>query len=497
MSNEDGGNGPQRTVFRPSPLQNLRGTGKTHAPFGPPPPPSYPDPNAGLPAPPAPPSWGAAESNYAAAPASGFSATSDFYSQPPEHGLQQRSSFGPDPTQDDVPPPATPAKQRNPMMAAASPFLALVANVRTGRARITLPELHARAVRELTVFDNAIKTAGYPDDQRRRAQYAVCATIDDVAQNLPGQNGAEWARRSMVIHFFGENIGGDRFWQLLEDMLKTPATYKDLIELFHGCMAVGFEGRFRVIEEGRRRHYEVMQKAYAALEHVRDLSDVELSPHWRGQPTPARPPSFWAPLALAVGAAALFLLLAWFAFSLVLGQTGQPSLVATRGISPDQGLRMSRSAPPPPAVSSAQVDRVRTFLAPEIQAGTVTVDNEGTNLRVRTTVGNLFDSGSDVLRAEYDGLFGRIGQAIDGEPGPVRIEGHADSDRIATLEFPDNQALSAARATRAADRIRSMLKDPSRVTSQGFGDAQPIASNDTAEGKAQNRRVEILLPRSE
>jgi type VI secretion system protein ImpK len=58
-------------------------------------------------------------------------------------------------------------------------------------------------------------------------------------------------------------------------------------------------------------------------------------------------------------------------------------------------------------------------------------------------------------------------------------------------------ALSKARAERVGEIIRAGLTNPARVSTEGYGDAQPIASNDTAEGKSQNRRVEVVIPRSE
>ncbi|WP_438907615.1 DotU family type IV/VI secretion system protein, partial [Bacillus licheniformis] len=88
----------------------------------------------------------------------------------------------------------------------------------------------------------------------------------------------EWARRSMVVQFFHENIGGDRFWQLVDDMLRVPHDNLDLIELFHACLAAGFEGRFRVMPDGQRRLHEIMARLQSALPHVRSLSPVELVP---------------------------------------------------------------------------------------------------------------------------------------------------------------------------------------------------------------------------
>jgi type VI secretion system protein ImpK len=301
----------------------------------------------------------------------------------------------------------------------------------------------------------------------------------------------------MVVRGFGENIGGDRFWALLQEMLSRPADHLELLELYHACLAVGFEGRHRVSSNGRGRLRSILTSAYAALPHVRALSPIELVPDWRGTPTAIRRIGFWPPIVLALSIALGALLLLVLAFRLVLIETGQPSMQALLAVNPDQPLRLSRSAAPAAVPSSAQQGRVNGFLADEIAQKLVVVEEDPTSLRVRTTIGTLFRSGSDALEPGREALLDRIAQAVDKEKGDIRVEGHADSDRVSSLTFPDNLALSTARAETVAKILRAQLRDPGRVTAQGFGSTQPIASNATPAGKALNRRVEIVIPRSE
>jgi type VI secretion system protein ImpK len=500
MSSDD--NNSNRTVFRPSPLSGLRGKPPEHAggtQFNPPPaaptppqpfpPPQqpFPPPQQGFPPPPP-----VAPQPYPQQPY-----PEQGYAQPPTPGLAPVAQPNPQLIDDDIPRPSTAPKVRNTMADQASAVLALAASLRAGRVQIPLPQFHGQATAAIANFERAIASAGYPEEQRMRAKYALCATIDDIAQNLPGQaqDGAEWARRSMTVHFFSENIGGDRFWQLVDDMLGRPAENRDLIELYHACLAAGFEGRFRVMQDGRRRLDDVMSRLYAALEHVRSLSQAELSPHWRGKPTPVGRLGFWAPIMLAAGVALALLFVIYVILRLILMQTGDPASNALRGINPSDPLRLSRAAAPPVAAPSNQLQTLQTFLAPEIAQHLVIVLEDATTVRVRTTVGELFKSGSDQLNPGHQPLFERIGKAIETQPGPVRIEGDSDSDKISTLTFPDNMALSKARAETVASIIKGQLTDPTRVSTDGLGDTQPIASNDTAAGKAQNRRVEIVVQR--
>jgi type IV/VI secretion system ImpK/VasF family protein len=457
MSSSDDNNS-NRTVFRPSPLQALRQRPTTDPP-----------PGAGP----------------QAAPAQGS----------PPLGVRAPERFG----DEDIPGPADALKRRNALMTYATKALALAASVQSGRASVPLPVLHGRAVELISAFDRAMVADNFPAEVRQRAKYAVCATLDDIAQNLPGQgrDASEWARRSLVVHFFQENIGGDRFWQIVDDMLARPTQWEGLIELYHACLAAGFQGRFRVMPDGRRRLDEIMTRLYGTLAHVRSLSQLEISPHWKGEPTAPPKVGFWSILALAGGAALAVLLVIYVILRLVLAATGQPAMTALEQLNPAQPLRLSRVATPPPATTSTQLQTLQQFLAPEIAQHLVVVYQDPTSVRVRTTVGQLFKSGSDQLDAGREELFVRIGKAVDTQPGPVRIEGYTDSDRVATPAFPDNMALSKARADAVATIIRSQLKDQSRVTTQGFGESNPIAGNDTAQGKSQNRRVEVVLQRTQ
>lgn len=392
---------------------------------------------------------------------------------------------------DSVPSPGIPRSDRNPMLAHAGPVLAMVAAVQSGRWQISLQEFHRKVSDAIGRFEQAIGPL-YPEPVRQRAKYAICATVDDVAQNLPGSGNAsaQWAQRNMLVTFFHENIGGDRFWNLVQEMLRDPQRNSDLIELFHACLAAGFEGRLRTMPDGQGKKQEVMNSLYGAMEHVRSLSQQEVVTHWRGKDAPRKPPNFWTIVALVAAAAAGIAFLLYLVLFFVLMATNSDPEERVAGLFPSEPVSLNREAtvlaPPPTSLEM----RLREFLADEIQRGLVEVEND----RVRTTVGTLFASASDQLAGDNARLFRRIGEAVELEQGTVTVEGHADSDRLnPTIEFPNNMALSRARAETVAQIIAGELSDPSRVTAVGYGDTRPIATNETAEGKAQNRRVEVVL----
>jgi len=391
---------------------------------------------------------------------------------------------------DTVPPAPQPRDDRNPMMAYAAPVLAMTAALQSGRWEISMGEFHRRAREAIGKFESAIQPI-YSEGVRQRAKYAVCATVDDIAQNLPGVGGggAQWAQRNMVVTFFRESIGGDRFWDFTQEMLRDPANNRDLIELFHASIATGFEGRTRAMPDGFSKRQQVSASLIAGLEHVRSLSERDMVTQWRGADAPRKPNNFWSIVGLVAAAAAGLCFLIFLMFFLALMASGSSPYDRIAGLLQEEPVALSRNAAPLELPPSATETRLRQFLAPEIAEGLVTVDGN----RVRTTIGTLFEPASKQLTEGRTNIFVRIGQAIELERGPVTVEGHADSDKISNIEFPDNIALSTARAETVAEIVRGQMTDASRVTVTGLGDTVPLASNDTAEGKAQNRRVEFVV----
>ncbi|MEM8852009.1 MAG: OmpA family protein, partial [Pseudomonadota bacterium] len=158
-------------------------------------------------------------------------------------------------------------------------------------------------------------------------------------------------------------------------------------------------------------------------------------------------------------------------------------------------VALERSAPAVPFVAdSTQLERIRMALAPEIEAGQVDVGSKGDFIFVR--VGNLllFDSGQASVKPEFADLGTRIAEVLNDEPGPIKVLGFTDSiPPSGRGQFRTNLDLSIARAQGVADVLLPQVSDPDRLVVEGRGEADPIADNDTREGRAQNRRVEVLI----
>ena len=115
-------------------------------------------------------------------------------------------------------------------------------------------------------------------------------------------------------------------------------------------------------------------------------------------------------------------------------------------------------------------------------------------LTIRLMGETTFDSGKAEIKPEMIPLLEKVGSILKELKGDITIAGHTDNVPIKGGPFKSNLALSMARAASVADFFIHKVKlDPSRISTMGFGEYRPIASNKTPEGREKNRRVEIIL----
>lgn len=132
--------------------------------------------------------------------------------------------------------------------------------------------------------------------------------------------------------------------------------------------------------------------------------------------------------------------------------------------------------------------------AGHIPPGSVTMRITTDGLVISLHEAGFFPSGSAEIRAASIPMLSSL--AVTLPAGPLRIEGHTDNVPIHTTQFATNWELSTARATAIA---RLLLErgpiDPANLSAAGYAEFHPVATNDTPEGRAQNRRVDIILLR--
>ncbi len=139
-------------------------------------------------------------------------------------------------------------------------------------------------------------------------------------------------------------------------------------------------------------------------------------------------------------------------------------------------------------------EMLRRLLRTEIDQGQIDVESEARTIIIRIRERGSFTSGSALLNTSFVGVIDKIASALTQIEGKVAVEGHTDDVPINTFAYPSNWDLSAARSVSVVRRMLNISTlQPKRVTASGFADTRPQAINSTAEGRARNRRVEILV----
>lgn len=122
-------------------------------------------------------------------------------------------------------------------------------------------------------------------------------------------------------------------------------------------------------------------------------------------------------------------------------------------------------------------------------------EGEGVYLRIETVV--LFGSGEAKIRPSGGELIGYLSRITRELAVPVSVSGHADNVPISTPQFASNWELAAARAAGVARILVEGGQDPRSLRVESYGAFRPVASNGTAEGRSENRRVELFYSRDE
>lgn len=142
-----------------------------------------------------------------------------------------------------------------------------------------------------------------------------------------------------------------------------------------------------------------------------------------------------------------------------------------------------------------QLAQIRMNLSSEIDQGLAEVFKDGESIVIRLTDQSSFGSGSANLREDFSYLLDAVGDTLSSATGLVQIEGHTDNVAMAFgNRYRNNWDLSSARAASVADYLqeRGSLAPGSMVV-KGLADTQPVADNDTAQGRSVNRRIEIVI----
>ena len=373
-------------------------------------------------------------------------------------------------------------KASNPLLEAARTLLRAASDMRSYEIRDNMYEFRDMLEREIKLFQNLAEHAHTKREHIIASRYALCTALDEFAGRIDWAEGVEaWSTRNLLVTFHKESYGGDKFFQLLGRLAQNPTEHRDVLELMSHLMGLGYSGRYATTADGASQLQTIRQRVHALL-YKDQVFDSALSLHWQGEAgrTGRR---LDVPLWLVAGVLVALLLgvFGWFKYQL--SSQSNPLEARIEQI----GQRK------PAVVKAAKPLNLTQLLKNEIARGVVKVNEQDNRTSVIFTGDNMFAPGSADVNETIKPTLDKVATEINLVSGKVMVTGHTDSSPIKSEKFADNQVLSEQRAKNVAEYLQKMGVAVDRLSSEGKGDTQPVADNKTPQGKAKNRRVEVLV----
>jgi len=222
----------------------------------------------------------------------------------------------------------------NPIISVTKPLLSLLTRLSQTHQHNDVNSLHARTIQEIRSFEaNAQQQKRIDPQHILIARYILCAAIDETVLNTPWGANSLWPSKSLLSTFHRENTGGQKFFTLMERMQQNPGVNIDLLELISLCLALGFLGKYRVVQGGLSHIETIRSQLHQQISMVRGEYERDLSPHSEGIHI-KRAADRNVPLWVIGAIAGAIILAAYVSFSVALNGDAKPVLENIQNIFP-------------------------------------------------------------------------------------------------------------------------------------------------------------------
>ncbi|MDB6002581.1 MAG: DotU family type secretion system protein, partial [Rhizobacter sp.] len=139
----------------------------------------------------------------------------------------------------------------NPLVSAAAPLLGAAPRIRAMSQHPNpagLKDALSEAVRR---FESQARAQGLPNEQVVAGRYILCTLLDESAASTPWGGSGAWSAQSLLVQFHNETWGGEKVFQLMSKLAENVEANRNLLELLYITLSFGFEGRYRVVDNGR------------------------------------------------------------------------------------------------------------------------------------------------------------------------------------------------------------------------------------------------------
>lgn len=375
----------------------------------------------------------------------------------------------------------------NPLIEAAKPVFILVNAMRQTTSQLSTDSLINKFSLLINRFEENAEKNGAKYDAIQAAKYCLCTFVDELAVRA-GWADESWSKNSLLVSFYDETWGGERFFEIIQNLKQDPDKNIDLIEFVYLCLQFGYKGKYQVLPSGELEVDKIKRDLLSIIHTRRPDQTAKLFGHdpivkdiVQKKQSKLSIPLWVVGVLGAVIVGGGYLGMQW--------SLGDDFNTASTKVN---SLKL-------PAVAPKQKEekttvRLRPLLENEIARKLVSVIDESDRSTVTILGDGLFESGSAQIQNQYYPVLAAVGQALNSVDGPVVVTGYTDDKPIQSLEFPSNWHLSQGRADAVKQILLNYMQSGNnRIRSEGRGSTDAVAPNDSPENRAKNRRVEITL----
>lgn len=208
----------------------------------------------------------------------------------------------------------SPAQSGDNLVNIATPVLELIMKIRVG---IVQPSNDLRATMDelLKIVEQDAQRAGFRDSLVQTTKFALAAFADETVLTADFPLRHEWEKYPLQLEYFGEQLAGVKFYERLEELMKSAEENADVIEVYYLCLLVGYKGKYKIYFEDQLRG--VIERVEDCLRRANRLRIGALSPHWKANDQPPlvslQGIPMWAKISGAAGLGLIILM--YFVFS--------------------------------------------------------------------------------------------------------------------------------------------------------------------------------------
>ena len=374
----------------------------------------------------------------------------------------------------------------NPLIEAAKPVFILANSMQQTTSQLSTDSLINKFSLLINNFEENAEKNGAKYDAIQAAKYCLCTFVDELAVRA-GWADETWSKNSLLVSFYDETWGGERFFEIIQNLKQDSDKNIDLLEFMYLCLQFGYKGKYQVLNNGELEIDKIKRDLLALIHSKRPDQTVNLFKH---NPIITnniqRKRRLAIPLWVVGVLGAVALGIGYFTMQWSLGDKFNTASTKVNSLKLPSAITKQQDA--------QNTVRLRPLLENEIARKLVSVEDFQDRSTVTILGDGLFESGSAQIQDQYYPVLAAVSQALDSVEGQIIVTGYTDNQPIQSLNFPSNWHLSQARADAVKEILLNYVKNGgTRIRSEGRGSTDPVAPNDTLENRAKNRRVEITL----